>query len=90
MSPCLAEAKSMKPEPGEVTSPPHSSSKKEDGLKRERESQDMNDSDEEDDDEDEDADMLEEEEVRLHPVSTQIADAGSLRFHESSLLTRYR
>ena len=57
----------MKPEPGEVTSPPHSSSKKEDGLKRERECQDMNDSDEEDD-EDEDADMLEEEEVSLHPA----------------------
>ncbi|XP_034470541.1 heterogeneous nuclear ribonucleoproteins C1/C2 isoform X7 [Hippoglossus hippoglossus] len=57
-------AKSMKPEPGEVTSPPHSSSKKEDGLKRERECQDMNDSDEEEDDEDEDADMLEEEEAK--------------------------
>ncbi|XP_062259835.1 heterogeneous nuclear ribonucleoprotein C-like isoform X2 [Platichthys flesus] len=56
--------KSMKPEPGEVTSPPHSSSKKEDGLKRVRECQDMNDSDEEEDDEDEDADMLEEEAKR--------------------------
>ncbi|CAB1448583.1 unnamed protein product [Pleuronectes platessa] len=57
--------KSIKPEPGEVTSPPHSSSKKEDGLKRVRECQDMNDSDEEeDDDEDEDADMLEEEAKR--------------------------
>ncbi|XP_060940244.1 heterogeneous nuclear ribonucleoprotein C-like isoform X3 [Limanda limanda] len=56
--------KSIKPEPGEVTSPPHSSSKKEDGLKRVRECQDMNDSDEEEDDEDEDADMLEEEEAK--------------------------
>ncbi|XP_053293623.1 heterogeneous nuclear ribonucleoprotein C isoform X1 [Pleuronectes platessa] len=57
--------KSIKPEPGEVTSPPHSSSKKEDGLKRVRECQDMNDSDEEEeDDEDEDADMLEEEAKR--------------------------
>ncbi|XP_060940243.1 heterogeneous nuclear ribonucleoprotein C-like isoform X2 [Limanda limanda] len=59
-----SKAKSIKPEPGEVTSPPHSSSKKEDGLKRVRECQDMNDSDEEEDDEDEDADMLEEEEAK--------------------------
>uniref|UniRef100_A0A096LWZ9 Heterogeneous nuclear ribonucleoprotein C n=1 Tax=Poecilia formosa TaxID=48698 RepID=A0A096LWZ9_POEFO len=43
-------AKSIKPEPGEVTSPPHSSSKKNDGIKRERESQDMNNSDEEEED----------------------------------------
>uniref|UniRef100_A0A3B5Q9K0 Heterogeneous nuclear ribonucleoprotein C n=1 Tax=Xiphophorus maculatus TaxID=8083 RepID=A0A3B5Q9K0_XIPMA len=62
-------AKSIKPEPGEVTSPPHSSSKKNDGIKRERESQDMNNSDEEeedddDDEEEEDGDLLEEEEVR--------------------------
>ncbi|XP_020566345.1 heterogeneous nuclear ribonucleoprotein C isoform X3 [Oryzias latipes] len=58
-----SEAKSIKPEPGEVTSPPHSSSKKGDGLKRERESQDMNDSDEEEEEEDE-GDLLEEEEVK--------------------------
>ncbi|XP_014330462.1 heterogeneous nuclear ribonucleoprotein C-like [Xiphophorus maculatus] len=62
-------AKSIKPEPGEVTSPPHSSSKKNDGIKRERESQDMNNSDEEeedddDDEEEEDGDLLEEEEVK--------------------------
>ncbi|XP_027876383.1 heterogeneous nuclear ribonucleoproteins C1/C2 [Xiphophorus couchianus] len=62
-------AKSIKPEPGEVTSPPHSSSKKNDGIKRERESQDMNNSDEEEEDDDdeeeeEDGDLLEEEEVK--------------------------
>ncbi|XP_008432250.1 heterogeneous nuclear ribonucleoproteins C1/C2 isoform X1 [Poecilia reticulata] len=62
-------AKSIKPEPGEVTSPPHSSSKKNDGIKRERESQDMNNSDEEeedddDDEEEEEGDLLEEEEVK--------------------------
>ncbi|KAM6918569.1 heterogeneous nuclear ribonucleoproteins C1/C2 [Xenentodon cancila] len=56
-------AKSIKPEPGEVTSPPHSSNKKDDGLKRERESQDMNDSEEEEEEEEE-GDLLEEEEVR--------------------------
>ncbi|CAG5896408.1 unnamed protein product [Menidia menidia] len=55
-------AKSVKPEPGEVTSPPHSSNKKDEGLKRERESQDMNDSDEEE--EEEEGDLLEEEEVK--------------------------
>nr|XP_020447221.1 heterogeneous nuclear ribonucleoproteins C1/C2 isoform X2 [Monopterus albus] len=54
-------AKSMKTEPGEVTSPPHTSNKKDDGLKRERESQEINDSDEE---EEEEGDLLEEEEVR--------------------------
>ncbi|XP_072220024.1 heterogeneous nuclear ribonucleoprotein C-like isoform X3 [Leuresthes tenuis] len=61
-------AKSIKPEPGEVTSPPHSSNKKDDGIKRERESQDMNDSDEEEEDDEEDeeeeGDLLEEEEVK--------------------------
>ncbi|XP_054914160.1 heterogeneous nuclear ribonucleoprotein C-like isoform X2 [Poeciliopsis prolifica] len=60
-------AKSIKPEPGEVTSPPHSSSKKNDGIKRERESQDMNNSDEDeedDDEEEEEGDLLEEEEVK--------------------------
>lgn len=54
-------AKSMKTEPGEVTSPPHTSNKKDDGLKRERESQEINDSDEE---EEEEGDLLEEEEVK--------------------------
>ncbi|XP_015257756.1 PREDICTED: heterogeneous nuclear ribonucleoprotein C-like isoform X1 [Cyprinodon variegatus] len=64
-------AKSIKPEPGEVTSPPHSSSKKNDGIKRDRESHDMNNSDEEEDDDDEEeeeeeeeGDLLEEEEVK--------------------------
>ncbi|XP_074544918.1 heterogeneous nuclear ribonucleoprotein C-like isoform X4 [Halichoeres trimaculatus] len=55
--------KSLKTEPGEVTSPPHPSNKKDEGLKRERESQELNDSDEEDDEEDE-GDLLEEEEVK--------------------------
>lgn len=62
---CLAEGKSMKPEPGEVTSPPHPSNKKDDSLKRERDNQDMNDSDEEEEDEEEEGDLLEEEEVRF-------------------------
>ncbi|XP_019965388.1 heterogeneous nuclear ribonucleoproteins C1/C2 isoform X5 [Paralichthys olivaceus] len=59
-----SEAKSIKPEPGEVTSPPHSSNKKDDGMKRERESQEMNDSDEEEEDEEEEGDLLEEDEVK--------------------------
>ncbi|XP_035526614.1 heterogeneous nuclear ribonucleoproteins C1/C2 isoform X3 [Morone saxatilis] len=57
-------AKSIKTEPGEVTSPPHPSNKKDDGMKRDRESQEMNDSDEDDDDEEEEGDLLEEEEVK--------------------------
>ena len=60
MSEFPSEAKSMQTEPGEVTSPPHPSSKKVDGLKRKG---DINDSDEED--EDDEGDMLEEEEVRM-------------------------
>ncbi|XP_073347224.1 heterogeneous nuclear ribonucleoproteins C1/C2 isoform X4 [Pagrus major] len=56
-------AKSIKTEPGEVTSPPHPSNKKDEGLKRDRESQDMNDSDEDDDEEEEEGDLLEEEET---------------------------
>ncbi|CAL8343236.1 unnamed protein product [Merluccius merluccius] len=44
---------------GEVASPQHPSSKKEESIKRERESQDMNDSEDEEEDE---ADLLEEEE----------------------------
>ncbi|XP_020510703.2 heterogeneous nuclear ribonucleoprotein C isoform X2 [Labrus bergylta] len=55
--------KSIKTEPGEVTSPPHPSNKKDDGMKRDRESQEMNDSDEDEDEEDE-GDLLEEEEVK--------------------------
>lgn len=54
-------AKGTKTEPGEVTSPPHTSNKKDDGIKRERESQEINDSDEE---EEEEGDLLEEEEVK--------------------------
>lgn len=61
----MTEAKSIKAEPGEVTSPSHISMKKDDGMKRDRESQIVNDSDEEeDDDDDEDGDLLEEEEVK--------------------------
>ncbi|KAM3605460.1 uncharacterized protein V6R79_025857 [Siganus canaliculatus] len=56
--------KSIKTEPGEVTSPPHPSNKKDDGLKRDRESQELNDSDEDDDEEEEEGDLLEEEEVK--------------------------
>lgn len=48
-----------------MTSPPHPSNKKDEGLKRDRESQEMNDSDEDDDDEEEEGDLLEDEEVRL-------------------------
>ncbi|XP_036940108.1 heterogeneous nuclear ribonucleoproteins C1/C2 isoform X5 [Acanthopagrus latus] len=57
-----SDAKSTKTEPGEVTSPPHPSNKKDEGLKRDRESQEMNDSDEDDDDEEEEGDLLEDEE----------------------------
>uniref|UniRef100_A0A3Q0SEH2 Heterogeneous nuclear ribonucleoprotein C n=1 Tax=Amphilophus citrinellus TaxID=61819 RepID=A0A3Q0SEH2_AMPCI len=55
---------SIKPEPGEVTSPPHPSNKKDDSLKRERENQDINDSEEDEEDEEEEGDLLEEEEVK--------------------------
>ncbi|XP_030219936.1 heterogeneous nuclear ribonucleoprotein C isoform X1 [Gadus morhua] len=54
-----SDSKSGMAEPGEVASPPHPSTKKQESLKRDRECQDTNDSD--DDDEDE-ADLLEEEE----------------------------
>ncbi|XP_059200462.1 heterogeneous nuclear ribonucleoproteins C1/C2 isoform X5 [Centropristis striata] len=57
-----SEAKGIKTEPGEVTSPPHPGNKKDDGLKRDRESQEINDTDEED--EEEEGDLLEEEEVK--------------------------
>lgn len=60
----MAEAKSIKTEPGEVTSPSHISIKKDEGMKRDRESQVVNDSDEEEDDEEEeDGDLLDDEEV---------------------------
>ncbi|CAL8366165.1 unnamed protein product [Boreogadus saida] len=52
-----SDSKSGMAEPGEVASPPHPSTKKQESLKRDRECQDTNDSD--DDDEDE---LLEEEE----------------------------
>ncbi|KAM9349320.1 heterogeneous nuclear ribonucleoprotein C-like isoform 2-T3 [Symphorus nematophorus] len=55
-------AKSIKTEPGEVTSPPHPSNKKDEGMKRDRESQEMNDT--ESDDDEEEGDLLEEEEVK--------------------------
>ncbi|XP_035807326.2 heterogeneous nuclear ribonucleoproteins C1/C2 isoform X7 [Amphiprion ocellaris] len=62
-----SEAKSIKTEPGEVTSPPHPSNKKDDGVKRDRESQDLNDSEEEEEEEEEEegeeGDLLEEEEM---------------------------
>ncbi|XP_068604696.1 heterogeneous nuclear ribonucleoprotein C-like [Brachionichthys hirsutus] len=59
-------AKSIKTEPGEVTSPPRPSHKKDEGLKRDRDSQELNDSDEDDDDDEEleEGDLLEEEEVK--------------------------
>ncbi|KAM9349321.1 heterogeneous nuclear ribonucleoprotein C-like isoform 3-T4 [Symphorus nematophorus] len=57
-----SEAKSIKTEPGEVTSPPHPSNKKDEGMKRDRESQEMNDT--ESDDDEEEGDLLEEEEVK--------------------------
>ncbi|XP_035284830.1 heterogeneous nuclear ribonucleoproteins C1/C2 isoform X6 [Anguilla anguilla] len=55
-----SEGKSVKPEPGEVSSLQHSSSKKEESVKREREreSQELNDSEEE-------GDLLEEEEEEV-------------------------
>ncbi|KAM8851074.1 heterogeneous nuclear ribonucleoproteins C1/C2 isoform 2-T2 [Spinachia spinachia] len=58
----LKRTKGIKTEPGEVTSPPHTSSKKDDLLKRDRECQELNDSD--DDDEEEDDDLLEDDEVK--------------------------
>ncbi|KAL6103815.1 hnrnpc [Pungitius sinensis] len=57
-------AKGIKTEPGEVTSPPHTSSKKDESLKRDRECQELNDSDEEEEEEDDDADLLEDDEVK--------------------------
>ncbi|XP_057713952.1 heterogeneous nuclear ribonucleoproteins C1/C2 isoform X1 [Corythoichthys intestinalis] len=66
-----SESKVTKTEPGEVTSPPHSSNKKDEALKRERDSQELNDTEEEeeeeeeDDDEEEEGDLLEEEEEEM-------------------------
>ncbi|KAJ3595569.1 hypothetical protein NHX12_004872, partial [Muraenolepis orangiensis] len=60
-----SDTKSAKVEPGEVTSPQHTSTKKEESAKRERESQDMNDSEDEEDDE---ADLLEEEEEVMSSI----------------------
>lgn len=56
-----SDGKSVKTEPGEVTSPPHSSSKKDD-MKRDRDNQDMNDSEEEE--EEDEGDLLEDDEVK--------------------------
>lgn len=47
-----------------MTSPPHTSSKKDDALKRDRECQELNDSDEDEEDDD-DADLLEDDEVSV-------------------------
>lgn len=47
-----------------MTSPPHPSNKKDEGMKRDRESQQLNDSDEDDDEEEEEeGDLLEDDEV---------------------------
>ncbi|KAJ0059319.1 hypothetical protein NL108_015490, partial [Boleophthalmus pectinirostris] len=54
-----SDGKSSKTEPGEVTSPPHSSKNMD--LKRDRDSQELNDSEEEEEEEEE-GDLLEEEE----------------------------
>lgn len=64
-----SEMKSCKPEPGELSSLNSStSSKKDDGLKRDRESQELNDSEEEGDLlEDEDEVRSRDEEVRWGP-----------------------
>nr|XP_057934694.1 heterogeneous nuclear ribonucleoprotein C-like isoform X4 [Doryrhamphus excisus] len=61
-----SESKTLKPEPGEVTSPPHPSSKKDEGIKRDRETPDLNDSEEDDEDDDEEeGDLLEEDEEEV-------------------------
>ncbi|XP_054870331.1 heterogeneous nuclear ribonucleoproteins C1/C2 isoform X5 [Amphiprion ocellaris] len=80
-------AKSIKTEPGEVTSPPHPSNKKDDGVKRDRESQDLNDSEEEEEEEEEEegeeGDLLEEEEVRTN-LKKMLAAPGFINvIHES-------
>ncbi|XP_028329210.1 heterogeneous nuclear ribonucleoprotein C-like isoform X4 [Gouania willdenowi] len=53
--------KSIKMEPGEVTTPPHSSNKEDDESKNDQENQDINDTEEEEQDE---GYLLEEEEVK--------------------------
>lgn len=69
----------MKTEPGEVTSPLHPS-KKDEGLKRERECQEMNDSDEEEDDDE--GDLLEEEEVPMPLFLFSLALRATDTFHD--------
>ncbi|XP_028283612.1 heterogeneous nuclear ribonucleoproteins C1/C2 isoform X5 [Parambassis ranga] len=69
-------AKSLKTEPGEVTSPPHTSNKKDDSMKRERQSQDMNDSDDEEEEEDEEGDLLEEDEVKRDDEEEEEEEEG--------------
>ncbi|XP_028283610.1 heterogeneous nuclear ribonucleoproteins C1/C2 isoform X3 [Parambassis ranga] len=71
-----SEAKSLKTEPGEVTSPPHTSNKKDDSMKRERQSQDMNDSDDEEEEEDEEGDLLEEDEVKRDDEEEEEEEEG--------------
>uniref|UniRef100_A0A3P8TQ02 Heterogeneous nuclear ribonucleoprotein C n=1 Tax=Amphiprion percula TaxID=161767 RepID=A0A3P8TQ02_AMPPE len=82
-----SEAKSIKTEPGEVTSPPHPSNKKDDGVKRDRESQDLNDSEEEEEEEEEEegeeGDLLEEEEVRTNLKKILAAPGFINMIHES-------
>ncbi|KAM9789794.1 heterogeneous nuclear ribonucleoproteins C1/C2 [Neosynchiropus ocellatus] len=72
-----SESKSMKTEPGEVTSPPHSGSK-DDGLKRDRNSQELNDSEEgeEIDEEEEEGDLLEEEEIKAEDEEEEEEEEG--------------
>lgn len=80
----LAEAKSIKTEPGEVTSPSHISMKKDEGSKRDRESQVINDSDEEEDDEEEeDGDLLDDDEVKPDrlPYNFQAFRSRNQGFH---------
>ncbi|XP_072296751.1 heterogeneous nuclear ribonucleoproteins C1/C2 [Eucyclogobius newberryi] len=68
-----SDGKSNKTEPGEVTSPPHSS--KTTDLKRDRESQELNDSEEDDDDEEE-GDLLEEEEEEVKSQEEEEEEEG--------------
>lgn len=76
-----------------MTSPPHPSNKKDDGMKRDRDSQELNDSDEDDDDEEEEeeGDLLEEEEVKAEmfravtSVELCYEEAQSREQHKSEL-----
>lgn len=70
-----------------MTSPPHPSNKKDDGLKRDRDSQELNDSDEEDDDDDEEeeeGDLLEEEEVKAEMF--RVMTSVELCYEEATLV----